>query len=365
MASTECSLGDAAELVATHEFLVMTPKTRGKGTATLKDISAAVGLSIPSVSRILNNPRDALLYSEETRERVREAAARLGYRPNRLAKAVRQNETRQVGIIVHHDEVNTSASYHSMDFITGITQQLERSRYSPLLVPMKLLEKAPEEVEQVFAEKFADAFIVLAYINERFLAAFERAVSEPTIWCDCNVRDDHFCLWRDEFEAGKRAADKLRTRYGRVMWLERQRREGTDHAYAIDRWRGANEVFTARGDQVRRIRIAEGDRRWREEFRALLRDGYDCVASEYTYLFMSTNEAIAEGMVPGRDFRLTCADDLEFFERFFDGVSRATFNRIEMGRQAAEMALQAIRRPGSRLPSTVVRPGWIEGNTAG
>jgi DNA-binding LacI/PurR family transcriptional regulator len=64
---------------------------------TQKQLAEQLDLSPSSVSRALaGDPR----ISDETRERVKEAAARRGYRPNRLATSFRKGSTHTIGLIV-------------------------------------------------------------------------------------------------------------------------------------------------------------------------------------------------------------------------------------------------------------------------
>ena len=51
----------------------------------LKDIAEACRLSVSTVSHILNQ-REGIVIAEATRNRVLEAARRLHYRPNRIAR---------------------------------------------------------------------------------------------------------------------------------------------------------------------------------------------------------------------------------------------------------------------------------------
>ncbi len=55
--------------------------------ATIKDVARELGLSIATVSRALSRPH---LLRPKTRERVLDAVERLGYRPNLLARGLRQ-----------------------------------------------------------------------------------------------------------------------------------------------------------------------------------------------------------------------------------------------------------------------------------
>ncbi|MFN8421434.1 MAG: LacI family DNA-binding transcriptional regulator [Anaerolineae bacterium] len=66
----------------------------------LKDISEQVGVSIATVSRVLNGREVGGLISEETRARILTVAAELGYRPNLLARGLRGSRSSLVGVIV-------------------------------------------------------------------------------------------------------------------------------------------------------------------------------------------------------------------------------------------------------------------------
>src|SRR5215213_4303179 len=62
---------------------------------TIKDVAREAGVSIATVSYVLNNKADAV--SEPTRKHVIEAADRIGYRPNVTARNLRSNQTRLIG----------------------------------------------------------------------------------------------------------------------------------------------------------------------------------------------------------------------------------------------------------------------------
>jgi LacI family transcriptional regulator len=66
---------------------------------TLRHIAAQTGLSVSTVSHILN--RNSQRYNSQTRERVLGAARDLGYTPNRYAQVIRQGRSGIVGMIQH------------------------------------------------------------------------------------------------------------------------------------------------------------------------------------------------------------------------------------------------------------------------
>lgn len=65
---------------------------------TAKAVAERAGVSVTTVSRVMNN-RDGDI-SADTRQRVIEAAAALRYRPSSLAAALRKGYTRTVGLVI-------------------------------------------------------------------------------------------------------------------------------------------------------------------------------------------------------------------------------------------------------------------------
>jgi LacI family transcriptional regulator len=72
-------------------------RSSGGGTVTVQDVAAAAGVSVASVSRVLN---DSNKVSEDVRRRVRDVAERLGYVPHAAARALAAQRTYTVGAVV-------------------------------------------------------------------------------------------------------------------------------------------------------------------------------------------------------------------------------------------------------------------------
>lgn len=86
-----------------------------KDRPTVHDLAAQLGVSVATVSRALN---DEPYVREETRERVKRAAKAAGYQPNVLARALRREQTKLIGLIV--PDV-------SSEFFAGATAILQRA----------------------------------------------------------------------------------------------------------------------------------------------------------------------------------------------------------------------------------------------
>lgn len=75
--------------------------------ASLKDVSAACGVSTATVSKALNGAHDV---GEETRERVCAVAEQMGYRPNAAARSLKTKRTYNIGVLFQ-DEAGSGLTH--------------------------------------------------------------------------------------------------------------------------------------------------------------------------------------------------------------------------------------------------------------
>ena len=108
---------------------------------TLRDVSAASGVSEMTVSRVLRKRGDV---SDATREKVLAAAKSLGYVPNQIAGSLASQQVNLVAVII--------PSLSNMVFpevLTGINQTLEDTPLQPVV---GVTDYLPEKEEKVLYE---------------------------------------------------------------------------------------------------------------------------------------------------------------------------------------------------------------------
>ncbi|HET7731758.1 MAG TPA: LacI family DNA-binding transcriptional regulator [Usitatibacter sp.] len=98
---------------------------RGGSALTLNDVARVAGVSPITVSRALNSPEQL---TAETLERVREAVARTGYVPNRVAGGLASNRSRLVAALVP-----TIASTVFLETIQALTDEFDAAGYQVML----------------------------------------------------------------------------------------------------------------------------------------------------------------------------------------------------------------------------------------
>jgi DNA-binding LacI/PurR family transcriptional regulator len=101
--------------------------SRKKRDISANDVAQLAGVSQSTVSRVLNKVQSDLI-SEETRERVLEAARHLGYTPNPIARALRGKKSCLLGVIVRDIGDPFFAS-----FVAELTSQARRKDYHIVL----------------------------------------------------------------------------------------------------------------------------------------------------------------------------------------------------------------------------------------
>lgn len=100
-------------------------------TITAKDIGRELGLSQPTVSRILSGASGHRV-SPETRRRVLETAERLGYRPNAVARSLRRRRTNIVGFYTGYSNLDARNAFLA-EVIGGLQRACEVHRLDLLL----------------------------------------------------------------------------------------------------------------------------------------------------------------------------------------------------------------------------------------
>lgn len=144
--------------------------------ATLKDIGAELGLSPATVSRALNGFPEV---SARTRERVRETAERLGYRPNRVAQRLVTGRSGMVGMIVRI-RPDMSADQTFFEVVAGLSAELA-ARDTDLVLAVDRGDDPVAAYRRMLERDILDGFILNAPIPDDPRVAFLRAARVPFV----------------------------------------------------------------------------------------------------------------------------------------------------------------------------------------
>lgn len=121
---------------------------------TLKTIAAATGLAVATVSRAL---KDAPDIGEETKRRVRETAALLGYRPNRAGVRLRTGKTNVIALVL---STETDVMNHTSRLIYSIANALRGTAYHMVVMPFFPDQDPMEPIRYIVETESADGVIL-------------------------------------------------------------------------------------------------------------------------------------------------------------------------------------------------------------
>lgn len=153
------------------------------GMVKIEDVARAAGVSVATVSRVLNETGSVL---PDTETKVREAVKQLCYEPNLSARNLRRNESRIILILAP----NFSNPYYS-NVLAGICDVSRNLGYSTLIYntyDSNALDKSL--VERLFQKNRADGMIILACNrDDRWLEAYSNRY--PLVQCSEYVENAH------------------------------------------------------------------------------------------------------------------------------------------------------------------------------
>ena len=94
--------------------------------SSLKDLAQECGVSVATVSKALNGQPDI---SAATRDRIREAARRMGYVPNMAARSMKTNRTYNLGVLFVDERQSGLAHEYFSAVLDSFKVQVEKLGY--------------------------------------------------------------------------------------------------------------------------------------------------------------------------------------------------------------------------------------------
>jgi LacI family transcriptional regulator len=334
---------------------------------TIRQLAEHVGLSRQTVSAILGDK--AHLYRPATRERVLRGARELGYLPNAAARMIREGRFGTIALLLSQ---RPSSGTLPQDTLHGIRAGLRRHDLR------LLVESLPDEMlssdgvlPRILSEWCCDGLVInyTDHIPQGMIELIqEHAI--PSVWLNCKLDAD--CVYPDDHDAGRRAAEHLlELGHRRIAYVDYSH-DGAAlddaHYSASDRLAGCIEAAEAAGldEPVRQIgrSIATPDRA--EAARAWLADDERPMAVvTYSHADAVAIQFAAQGLglaVPG-DLSIVTFDERPY------GLTGKVLTTllvptVAVGEAAVSMALEKIADPKTDLPPRAIRFGFAAGATA-
>lgn len=333
-------------------------------TVTLKHVAQRAGLSWQTVSKVLND--QGHLFRPETRNRVLSAAREMGYVPNAAARAIRSQQTRQIGLLLRNE---AGHRYHNMAafvLLLGINARLESDGYLLSVVRIGDICGKRQSKSRVFEEHVLDGLIVFSQFSDEITHWVSEQISH-CVWVDSNRNTPGNCLRRDELQVGQCVARHLlNLGYRKVLWAGQTSSPGS-HFSLNDRY-GAIASIMAENDVTFNVLDSwhkPEQKRWiYTQLPQLLKPDTVVVAYNVHAAQAVLVAASSMGLMIGRDYGLVCCDETPEVDETWPGLCRVANDRFEMGYQAADMMLDVLNSKTHTIPSRQIPGQWVIGNTA-
>ena len=121
---------------------------------SLKDVAKLAGVGVGTASRVLNNHSSV---SEETRQLVLDAMKKLNYQPNAIARSLKMNSTRTVGIMIP----DISSAFYP-EIVRGIEDIANRHQYNIILCNTDLEYEKEKNALNMLSEKKVDGILFIS-----------------------------------------------------------------------------------------------------------------------------------------------------------------------------------------------------------
>lgn len=171
---------------------------RDSGTATIADVAARAGVSTATVSRVLSGRSRG---RGGTRERVLEAVAALDYRPSDIARSLKRQATRTLGLLVTDIQ-----NPYFPQLVRAIEDQAHAAGYALLLGNgADDPEREAAYLESLASRRVDGLVIAASRLTRRHARALKR-LRTPTVLVNCESPDGTWPAAMSDNRAGGRLA---------------------------------------------------------------------------------------------------------------------------------------------------------------
>jgi len=136
--------------------MAKTKRSDPPGHVNLRMLAEHLKLSQTTVSLVLNDSPSAKSIPPETRQRVKDAAEKLNYRPNYFARSLRQSRSMSVGVLAP----DLSEGYFTR-VMSGVVEELNAAHYFYFTACHDWKREMIEKYPRMLVERAVDGFLLL------------------------------------------------------------------------------------------------------------------------------------------------------------------------------------------------------------
>jgi LacI family transcriptional regulator len=268
-------------------------------TVTIYDVAREAGVSMATVSRVVNNNPNV---KPQTRKKVFEAIERLGYRPNAVARGLASKKTTTVGVVI--PDISNSIF---AEVARGIEDIANMYHYNIILCNADKKKEKEIRVINTLLEKQVDGLLFMGgIVTEDHIQAF-RTSSVPVVLC--GTKDEAQTMPSVDIDHEQAAFDAVNVLIANghkdIAMIS-----GTlqDPANGYARYQGYKKALETAGIPIREEYVRVGNYRYESGSEAT--KYFLELSSRPTAIFSATDEMAIGAIHAIQDFGLSVPDDI-------------------------------------------------------
>lgn len=326
--------------------------------ATIKDVAREAGVSISTVSKVLNGWSTI---SPATVSKVNEVIGKLNYTPNARAVSFAKQTTRNIVFLTSLEKEEAYRNPHMFDIMCGVNNELSKNNYTMTLLDTSAESYPGETVEKVLNKKGADGMVVHGSAINKETASLLMKEQFPHIIIGHPGFENQLC-WVDTNHAlaGQYAAmHMINCGYEKIAFIGGRQ---TDNI-SMQRLKGFLGTMQEYGYFVPSSLVCYTDSSVEESYQAV-KKLLNAEANPPRAIICSSN-TIAVGVVKGvRELGLRIPEDIAFltFDKYpYSKIIEPSptvvdINVYDIGVQAGAMILNKIKNPSMQIQSYTTLP---------
>ena len=170
--------------------------SNGKHTRiTMKDVALKSGFAINTISRAM---RDDKRLSEETRNKIKQVAHKLGYIPNQMASTLRSGKSHIIAVII-----NDLHNQHFTILLEALDKSLREHGYNMMIFCMQLNETLGEQLIHTAISQNAEGILYFPFHNNSTHIEIMQKNHVPFVLIDRWIQGIQVdCVRIDDIQAG-------------------------------------------------------------------------------------------------------------------------------------------------------------------
>ncbi|WP_413111610.1 substrate-binding domain-containing protein [Thaumasiovibrio sp. DFM-14] len=328
--------------------------------ATIKDVARMAGVSTTTVSHVINKTR---FVAEATQKKVWAAIEELNYAPSAVARSLKCNSTRTIGMLV-----TKSTNPFFAEVVHGVEDYCYRSGYTLILCNTEGDLTKQRDYLRMLAEKRVDGLLVMCSdLDTELLTLLKRQKELPMVIMDWGPESVTTDKIQDNAEKGAYLATKhfIENGHTKIGCLSGQLHRAT----CIERIKGFTTALNEAGLDANQDWILEGD--FECETAVVAAQKFMAMEERPTAIFCF-NDIMAMALISTfeqaglrvpHDVSVIGYDNIDLSPYFSPPLTTIHQPKHRLGRKSVELLLARIKDKGNDRQLFIMEPELIVRNS--